>query len=445
MSHSAVAADTCHTAGVGRQHFPVRLALPCADYAEASAALGAYAAGRPTAKLASNVVSGDVGVVMMFTGQGSQYAGMGRELYDTEPVFREAIEACAGILKPLLGRPLLEVLYPREGEASPIDETAYTQPALFAFEYALAQLWASWGVEAAAVMGHSVGEYVAACVAGVFSLEDGLKLIATRARLMDAVPREGSMAAVFASAQTVEAALGGAADVSIAAVNGPGAVVISGRKAAVAGVLGALGAQGVRCKELNTSNAFHSAVMEPMLDEFEAAAAKVSYGEPYTTIILNRTGKPADKPLDAAYWRDHLRHSVLFADSVQHCYDGGSRIFLEVGPNPVLLGMARRVVPDDEGVHWVASLKKGGAGGEYGAICKAVADLYAAGAAFSWAGFDKPFARKKVLLPAFAFQQKLLWPKRMAIGVEMINNEVNRHDIAAIWVAFFSRCQRYRC
>jgi acyl transferase domain-containing protein/thioesterase domain-containing protein/D-arabinose 1-dehydrogenase-like Zn-dependent alcohol dehydrogenase/acyl carrier protein len=413
--------NTCYTAGTGRQHFPVRVAIPCANYEEACTGLETYAKGLPSSKIASNSVAGDVGVVMMFTGQGSQYAGMGKELYDTQPVFKEAMDECAKILKPLLKIPLLSVLYPREGEASPIDETAYTQPALFAFEYCLAQLWASWGVEAAAVMGHSVGEYVAACVAGVFNLEDGLKLIATRARLMDSVQEKGSMAAVFASAAVVEQAIAAYPDVGIAAINGPGAVVISGKAAGVTAVVAALGSQGVRAKELNTSNAFHSAVMDPILDEFEKVAKKVTYGEPYTDIILNRTGKKADKILDAAYWRDHLRNAVLFSDSVQGAYDGGSRIFLEVGPNPVLLGMARRIVTD-ESATWIASMKS--TGGEYAAISKAVADLYAAGAEFNWAGWDKDFARKKVLLPSYAFQQKFLWPKRMQIGKEMIDNEV---------------------
>jgi myxalamid-type polyketide synthase MxaC len=413
----------CFTAGTGRQHFPVRLALPCETLADASVALQTFVDGRSTAAVSTGTVAGDTGVVMMFTGQGSQYADMGKELYDTQPVFKENIDECAKLLKPHMDKPLLSVLFPKSGEISPIDLTVYTQPCLFAFEYSLAQLWSSWGVEAAAVVGHSVGEYVAACVAGVMSLEDGLKLIATRARLMDSLPREGTMAAVFEAASVVVDAIASQPDVAIAAVNGPKLVVISGRKDGVEAILSSFASRGVRCKELNTSNAFHSSVMDPILDEFEKVASSVTYGEPYTDIILNRTGKPADatSKIDAAYWRDHLRNSVLFSDSVEFLYNSGKRIFLEIGPQPVLLGMARRVVPDDS-VKWVPSIKQ--SSGDWKSITKSISDLYVAGASLNWAGFDQPYARKKVQLPSYAFQEKFLWPKRMVIGQEMINNEV---------------------
>ena len=220
-------------------------------------------------------------VVFLFTGQGAQYAGMGRQLYETQPIFRRTIDTCDEILRSYLDRSLVSVLYPKSGEASPLDETAFTQPALFALEYALAELWRSWGVQPAAVMGHSVGEYAAACVAGVFSLEDGLKLIAERGRLMQALPERGKMAAVLADeARTAKAIAGHLRELSIAAVNGPENVVISGTEQAVQAAVASLEAEGIQSVSLNVSHAFHSPLMEPMLDAFSKAAPWFGFPHP---------------------------------------------------------------------------------------------------------------------------------------------------------------------
>jgi acyl transferase domain-containing protein len=417
--------NICFTAATGRQHFSSRLALPCSTLQEMVSGLGDFVDSdrKSTAKASVGKVEGNTDVVMLFTGQGSQVAGMGRELYDTYPAFKDSIDNCAKLLKNHMDKDLLTVLFPKAGDEELINATAYTQPALFAFEYSMAQLLMSWGVEAAAVCGHSVGEYVAACVAGVFSLEDGLKLIAARAKLMDSVPREGSMAAVFASRDEVEEAIKQYnGRVSVATVNGPKMIVISGFKPEVAKAVASFKAKKTRCVGLNTSNAFHSAVMEPILDKFEKIASGITYGEPFTPLVLNRTAKICDASSipDAAYWRDHLRNAVLYSDSIETLHAAGYKLFVEVGPSPVLIGMARRIV-DDPTVKWIPAMAKPTVQ-EASAVSKCVSDLYVSGASVNWKKIDEPYARSRLLLPPYAFQQKSLWPRRMEIGQEMIAN-----------------------
>ncbi|NJS16300.1 MAG: acyltransferase domain-containing protein, partial [Nostocaceae cyanobacterium CSU_2_110] len=253
-------ADICFTANTGRSHLKHRLAI----VAESTTVLGekfrVLSLSDSTNKLIKGVAENNQNkIVFLFTGQGSQYVGMARQLYETQPTFRKTLDRCDKILRPYLQQPLLSVLYPESNALELLHETAYTQPALFAIEYALAELWKSWGIVPDAVMGHSVGEYVAACVAGVFSLEDGLKLIAERGRLIQSLPQDGMMAVVFASEAQITPLLQPHTDkVSIACVNGANNVVISGVTETVNEILEQLKSQGINAQALQVSHAFHS-------------------------------------------------------------------------------------------------------------------------------------------------------------------------------------------
>ncbi|MCI0394193.1 MAG: AMP-binding protein, partial [Chloroflexi bacterium] len=399
-------ADVCFTANTGRTYFDHRLALAAGSAEALQERLAAFlAAPRP------GVTPKDRRVAFLFTGQGSQYTGMSRRLYETQPTFRAALDRCAEILQPYLERPLLSALF--EAGTTSLDQTIYTQPALFALEYALAELWRSWGVEPAVLMGHSVGEYVAACQAGVFSLEDGLKLIAARGRLMQTLPPGGEMAAVFAGQDQVAAAIVSyAGQLSIAAVNGPENVVVAGEAAAVRAVLAGLAADGVEARPLTVSHAFHSPLMEPMLDEFEAVAREIAFRPPQRPLISNLTGRlwAAGETPDAAYWRAHVRQPVHFAAGMEALFAEGLAIFLEIGPQPHLLGLGRRCLPAGQAAGtmlWLPSLRE--KQDDWAVLLESLAALYTAGVAVDWTGFDRDYIRRKVTLPTYPFERERYW------------------------------------
>jgi acyl transferase domain-containing protein/SAM-dependent methyltransferase/acyl carrier protein len=403
-------ADICFTANAGRSHFTHRVTVLGENTELVRNALSAFIRHEAV----PNVIGSEMTdlsappVAFLFTGQGSQYTGMGRELYETSPTFRRVMDRCDQILRPHLQRPLLSVLYPEADDVSLLNNTAYTQPALFAIEYALAELWRSWGVRPAFVMGHSVGEYVAACVAGVFGLEDGLKLIAERGRLMQSLPVGGRMAAVFAGRERVESAVVSSNAVSVAAINGPEIVVISGDGNQVEAILKRLSKEGIKSKDLAVSHAFHSPLMNPVLDEFEKLASKVEYSEPTMGFVSNVTGELAGVRLigRAEYWRRHAREPVQFAAAVKTLEEQGVKVFLELGPNPVLLGMARRCL-QDERQSWLSSLRSGR--GDWLQMLESLQALYVAGAGIDWAGFDSDYPRRRLALPTYPFQRERYW------------------------------------
>ena len=424
--------DICFTANARRAHFSHRLAIEAASTTQLQDKLMAFTSGSsPVGALCRRLESNDQPrVAFLFTGQGSQYVGMGRQLYETQPTFRRSLERCAEILRPSLERPLLNVVYPTGDALSPLNETAYTQPALFALEYALAELWKSWGIEPSVVLGHSVGEYVAACVAGVFSLEDGLKLIAERGRLMQALPQDGEMVAVFADEVRVAAACCPyASEVSIAAINGPEHVVISGRGQAVQQIVAALQAAGVRTQKLQVSHAFHSPLMEPMLEEFARTARQVTYRSPQLGVISNVTAQLATEELATpAYWVGHVRQPVRFGAGIEAlCHELGAdsqepvqAMFLEIGPQPVLVGMGRLCLPQGNGadsgqkVQWLHSLRRGQS--DWQPMLQSVGEFYVRGAPIDWVGLDRDYARRRVVLPTYPFQRERFWVKAAASG-----------------------------
>jgi len=393
-------ADLCYTAN-GRAHFEHRLAIAGDSIEQLRAGIAEALPGDRVREREG------IRAVFLFPGQGAQYAGMGKELYDTQPVFRRAIEECSELLKAERTEPLQAVLW--GSRTALLQQTAYTQPALFAVEYALAQLWKSWGIHPAMVLGHSVGEYVAACVAGVFSLADGLKLIAERGRLMQEVAGDGAMAAVLtAEARVREALRGFEAKVSIAASNAPESVVISGYRKEVEQVSEKLRAAGVRVQPLAVSHAFHSPQMNEMEAAFEEAARGVAFHPPEVRLISSVTGQlvKREELSQASYWRRQVREPVRFQQAMETLHDQGFAVFLEVGPGTTLSGLGRHTVTA-EGALWLPSLKP--ARGEWRQMLESLGRLYVRGAEVDWRGFDEPYARRRVPLPTYPFQRQRHW------------------------------------
>ncbi len=407
-------ADLCYTANTGRMHFEHRLAVTAEDGAGFSAKLAAYQKGKTVAEMTvGKAKSEKPKIAFLFTGQGSQYPGMGRELYETQPLFRETMAQCGRILQSYLEMPLLELLYGENKEESNklLSQTKYTQPVLFAIEYALARLWQSWGIEPAAVIGHSIGEYVAACIAGAFSLEDGLKLIAERGRLMQALPQNGMMTAV----QTDETKLRQAIapylrQVSIAGLNSPQSMVLSGERQAVTQIVAQLQAEGIKCKPLDVSHAFHSPLMEPMLAEFGAVAQTVDYAEPRLKLVSNLSGKLL-AGIKADYWVKHVRQTVRFAQGMTTLEEMGIDVFIEIGPKPILLGLGQQCLSDQAERLWLPSLYPDQRS-DWAQALDSLAKLHVRGGQIDWQAFDKPYPRRKLSLPTYPFQRRRHWVDR---------------------------------
>jgi acyl transferase domain-containing protein/SAM-dependent methyltransferase len=401
--------DVCFTANAGRSHFSHRLAVVAASAPELQAKLAALGGGCEPAGLlrGARQEATSPEVAFLFTGQGSQYAGMGRQLYDTQPTFRRALDRCDEVLRSHLDESLLSILGAPASASSLLDQTAYAQPALFALEYALAELWRSWGVEPTAVAGHSLGEVVAACVAGVFSLEDGLRLVVERGRLMQALPG-GGMAAVFAGAERIAAALASHAAVSVAAINGPDQTVISGPSEAVRAAVRALEADGIRCRRLRVSHAFHSSLVEPILDDFERAIAGIVYAAPRIALASTVTGRiVADETAARAnYWRRQIREPVRFRAAMDILREQGHRVFLEIGPSPTLISVGRQCFGQELGL-WLPSLRHGQE--DWSTMLESLAALYVRGVGVDWAGFDRDYARQRISLPTYPWVRQRYW------------------------------------
>ncbi|MGR9105453.1 MAG: type I polyketide synthase [Gammaproteobacteria bacterium] len=412
--------DLCFTSQTGRTHFDHRLSVTAKTLEQTRTALNEFGEGATPLEMNHRFTdTGPCRIAFLFTGQGSQYAQMGRGLYENEPILRKTLEHCDEILLPLLQISVIDLLYPKDPKDDRLDQTAYTQPALFALEYALAQLWFSWGIRPEIMLGHSVGEYVAACLAGVFCLEDGLRLIAARGRLMQDLPREGAMIAVAADESLVAKAVQAyAQEVAIAALNGPQNVVVSGRTERVEALAAAFRENGIRTTRLTVSHAFHSPLMESMLGDFEHIARTIRYAAPQRELVSNLSGEAASSEIATpAYWCRHLRHAVQFAKGIHTVFRRGCRVFLEIGPKPTLLAMGRQCLESgaaDDALLWLPSLRPGQEDEQ--TLMSTLGQLYVHAATIDWAKVHEGRFCRKVILPTYPFQRRSFWIRRHASG-----------------------------
>jgi len=403
-------ADVAYTLQVGRKAFSHRRMIVCKNVNDAVSKLKAV---DPNLVLTVYQERRNPPVAFMFSGQGSQYINMGLELYITESEFREHIDRCSEILQSHLSLNLRDILYPKEGNieelAQHLRQTSITQPVLFTIEYALARLWMSWGVQPAALVGHSIGEYVAACLAGVFSLEDALSLVATRGRLMQKLPG-GSMLAVPLSEKEIEPFLN--ENLSLSAVNSPSICTVSGEKEAVGDLEEELSKRNVDCRYLHTSHAFHSKMMDPIIDAFAEHAKQIRMHPPQIPFISTVTGTwiTPDEIMNAVYWVKNLRQTVRFADCVQELLKEPNRALLEVGPGQTLSTLARQDTIKSKKQMVLSSIrhpkdKKS----DITFILNTLGQLWLAGVQMDWSGFYNDEKRHRVPLPSYPFEHQRYW------------------------------------
>ncbi|MGW6839416.1 type I polyketide synthase [Streptomyces sp. NPDC054958] len=398
-------ADVGLSLAVTRAALEHRAVLTAADRDEFLTQLAALATGGSAAGVVRAAAREGGPTAFLFTGQGSQRPGMGRELYESQPVFAASFDEVCAELDPLLGRSLKDVVF---GDPEALDRTEWAQPALFALEVALFDLVASWGIGPDVLLGHSIGELAAAHVAGVWTLPDACRVVAARGRLMQALPAGGAMAAVQATEDELPPLPAG---VSLAAVNGPRSLVLSGDESAVDALVRDFAGQGRRTKRLVVSHAFHSALMDPMLAEFADVLASVEFHRPRTPVVSGLTGGVAgDELLTPAYWVRHARETVRFADAVTTALGRGVDKLLELGPGGPLTAMAEEILADagrDADVTAVPVLR--GGDDEARAAMTAAGRLHAAGTAVDWPALFARYGARRTDLPTYAFQHERYW------------------------------------
>jgi acyl transferase domain-containing protein/acyl carrier protein len=428
-------ADVAHTLQRGRKRFSHRLSLSVKDIQQAIHQLP----NTPSAYVES---SSTPEVIYLFAGQGSQYAGMGRELYQHEPLFTTLIDQCAEFLEPLIGQDIRTVLFPPpEAQAQAqelLKNTSLTQPALFALEYALARVWMSWGAKPKAMIGHSLGEYVAACLADVFSLEDGLTLVSIRSRLMQSMPLGAMLSVPLAEHKVMEQLAACKISLDIAAVNGPALTVVSGTIEKIDAFKAHLLAQNINGTVLQTSHAFHSSMMEPMLESFSAQTRHISFQAPQIPYVSNLTGTwiTAAQVIDPNYWREHIRQAVRFSDGIQTLLQSDKHaVLLEVGPGRTLTSLASIAVQEDQRTK-VASLPTAQATvGAQAFMLNALGQLWCAGVTIDWTGFYENESRLRVPLPTYPFERQKFWiqPGDQKSASSFASNDVRRRKNPDDW------------
>ncbi|MFI1034020.1 SDR family NAD(P)-dependent oxidoreductase [Streptomyces sp. NPDC020951] len=409
-------ADAAFTLARGRRAFPYRRTV-CGSDVDAMAA--ALESRDPAHVTSAHAEQSSPHIAFLFSGQGSQYPGMARGLYASEPVFRSAVDTCAELLEPLLDKDVRDVLFsPDAADTALLGQTRWAQPALFVVEYALVTLWQAWGVEPSHLLGHSLGEWVAACVSGVFRLEDALRLVALRGELMQSCAA-GAMLGVVAERDTVEAALPDG--VCLAAHNGLRDCVVSGPVDAVEKFAVTADERGWATRPLEVSHAFHSELMEPVVDAFVAAVGKVDRGSPGIPFVSNVTGDwiTPEQARDPEYWGRQIRRCVEFAAGVRRLAESGAAVLLEVGPGQTLAGLARRTLAeadtDTGGVTVTASLPhRRDPRGAGETMRRTLGQLWLHGVSPDWTGYYGQDERRRIPLPTYPFERKRYWLEPVA-------------------------------
>jgi acyl transferase domain-containing protein/acyl carrier protein len=403
-------ADVAYTLQNGRKVFNHRRMLVCRNLDDAVEALDRL---EPLRVLTREQDRAERPVAFMFPGQGTQYVQMAQELYQVESIFREQVDACAERLQPQIGLDLRRVLYPPEDQAKiasqQLRQTSLTQPALFVIEYALAKLWMSWGVCPEVMIGHSLGEYVAACLSGVFCLDDALVLVAARGQLMQQLPRGGMLAVPLPEAELWPYLN---QNLSVAAINGVSLCVLSGTSGAVAHCASQLEAQGVACRRLYTSHAFHSAMMDPILEPFMRRVAQIHLQSPRIPYVSNLTGTwiTAAEATNPQYWGHHLRHTVHFAQGLSVLCSEPERILLEVGPGQTLSTLARQHRPNTAADTVLPSLRPVHAShSDVVCLLHTMGRLWLAGVPIDWPRLYTHEQRHRLPLPTYPFERQRYW------------------------------------
>jgi acyl transferase domain-containing protein/acyl carrier protein len=398
--------DLCYSASLGRTHWSYRLSVICKEREDLVEGLKSYLGGTVNPNvLFGQVTAQQPKIAFLFTGQGSQYATMGAHLYATELVFKTAFDRCDEIFQSLTQQSIKSIIFEQGSDS--IHETGITQPALFSLAYSLCQLWSAWGIKPQTVMGHSVGEYAAACSAGIFSLEDGVRLISKRAALMQSLPTGGAMAALFCSRETITPFLANyQQQVEIAAVNSPKQILVSGDKDAIVRLCNELTAAKIDSHILNVSHAFHSYLMDDILSEFKLEAERIQYNKPEHSIVSNLSGTEANETLfSSQYWVEHIRRPVEFSTGMQTIEDKAIDAYIEIGPEPILLGLAKQNTTRTP--VWLASLRKSVP--DQVQMYRALAGLYVLGADIKWKNVFANKQAKWSTIPNYPFQRKKHW------------------------------------